>query len=431
MFWGGNSAPARFLVPILPCLAPMLAVALARTASVLARALTGTWLLISVGLAFLGTVWPERLILFSDPHGRARILEAIQAGSPLALTVPTFTDPDWLSQVPQLLPWTMAGLIALFVAWLVGRRRASSPWQLAAIASSVLLLAAGFLTATPSAMVRNATALRGDTDVLWLFDGTRHRTLNYATLRRVDASGLQALATMSLSGEVSPEAGYAAGPLTLPPGSFDAVISFASSLGRDGQVSVDAPPRATFARMTGTLPNPATLHFELPVGVRRVRVSVGDAGTASAVTGVEIVPRAIVPPGERDDVAFRTIESIPQSRSGYILYADDQAYPEGGVFWTRATEETQVFVAPGTANRIALTLSLGPMSGDVKIVANGREERVTIPAGESRQVRVDVPAGRRIVPFRIQSPVMFRPAEVDPSSKDMRRLGCQVRITLE
>jgi hypothetical protein len=431
MFWGGNSAPARFLVPILPCLAPMLALALARAQSVFARALAGTWLLIGVSLAVLGTIWPEQLMLFSDPHGRARILESIQAGSPLALVVPTFTDPDWLSQVPQLLPWGVAAAIAFLAAWLIGRFSSSRPWHVATAAGVVLLLAAGLLTASPGAAVRNATALRGDTDVLWMFDGHRHRTLDYSTLGRVTPDEMQALTTMTLTGDVTPDTGYLAGPLALPPGGFDALVSFASALGREGEIVIDAPPRAIFGRTIGVLSNPATVHFELPVAVRRLRLRVADATVGAAVSRVQIVPRSIVPPGEREDVAVRTIESIPQTGRGYIGYVDDHAYPEGGVFWTRGTDASEVLVAPGDASRIVLTLSLGPMAGDVILATSGREQRVGIPANESRQVRLDVPSGQRVVRIRVQSPVTFRPADVDPSSKDMRRLGCQVRVTLE
>ena len=41
MWWGGSSAPARFLVPVLPCLAPMVALAVQRVTSPLSRALLG------------------------------------------------------------------------------------------------------------------------------------------------------------------------------------------------------------------------------------------------------------------------------------------------------------------------------------------------------------------------------------------------------
>src|ERR1700732_3176893 len=43
MWWGGSSAPARFLVPILPCLAPMIAMAGVTAHSRGARTLPWAW----------------------------------------------------------------------------------------------------------------------------------------------------------------------------------------------------------------------------------------------------------------------------------------------------------------------------------------------------------------------------------------------------
>ncbi len=432
MFWGGNSAPARFLVPILPCLAPMIALAFAQFQSVFARGLVGLWLAISVGLAASGTIWPQRLLLFSDPHGRARILESIQAGSPLALVVPTFTDPDWLSQVPQLGVWAVAAGVALLLAWGSARLPRASAWKVATTAALSFLAVAAVLTASPSAAVREATAARGDADVLWAYDGHRHRTLNYASLARVSPGAeWQRLLTMTLLPGTVNETGYVTPSFALPPGAFDAVISFAGPMAHDGEVRIEAPPRATFGSARGSLENPTTVPFVLPVGVRRLQVRVGDKSAGGAVSNVQIVPRAIVPPSEQQDPPYRAIESIPGREDAYLIYGDDQAYPEGGVFWTRATEPTDVFVSPGSASRLKLTVALGPNSGQIALRIGERVETVSVPAHDSRDVLVDLPRNGRLLPIHVQSPVMFRPSEVDPSSKDMRRLGCQVRVTLQ
>src|SRR5690606_31400254 len=56
MWWGGSSAPARFLVPVLPCLAPLLAAAIHRADGAFARGLLGTWVAIGAGVALLGSL---------------------------------------------------------------------------------------------------------------------------------------------------------------------------------------------------------------------------------------------------------------------------------------------------------------------------------------------------------------------------------------
>ena len=73
MFWGGSSAPARFLVPLLPCLAPFVATAFAHAKQAISRAVVGLWLGISIVVAIRRLFNPRRFMLFSDAHvGGAR-----------------------------------------------------------------------------------------------------------------------------------------------------------------------------------------------------------------------------------------------------------------------------------------------------------------------------------------------------------------------
>ena len=80
---------------------------------------------------------------------------------------------------------------------------------------------------------------------------------------------------------------------------------------------------------------------------------------------------------------------------------------------------------------MVLTLSTGPMSGAVKLGFGSRTEQMTTSANQEQTITFDVPPGERLVPLTVQSTVMFRPGEVNPDSRDMRGLGCQVRVALE
>ena len=55
-----------------------------------------------------------------------------------------------------------------------------------------------------------------------------------------------------------------------------------------------------------------------------------------------------------------------------MAYADDHTYPEGGVFWTRDTEQGTVLIATGTAVAVRLILHVGPSGGPV-IVETGNQ----------------------------------------------------------
>ncbi|MGC4085758.1 MAG: hypothetical protein QM736_27435 [Vicinamibacterales bacterium] len=432
MFWGGLSAPARFFVPVLPCLAPFMALAFARVRNATSQALAGTWLAVSVGIAALGIASPERLMLFSDPHGRARILELFQGGSPLALVVPTFTDPDWATHVMPLVLWMAAAAVALVAPIALARVVGRGPWALTFVASLVFLVTGAVLTARPSADVRDATAMRGDLDVLWRFDGNRFRTLAYDTLSRATPERMRELTTVRLRPSVPTDARapFEIGPLELPPGVFDASVWFSSTTTREGEIGI-AGPRASFGSVSGLLSNPTTFPVHLPVTGRRIVVRIPNLQVARAMSEVRLVPREIVPPPLRDPHPVRAVEALPGPEHAYLVYTDGDAYPEMGTFWSRGTAPTTVLVAPGGATRMTLTLSTGPNAGTVTVTYGGQSRQVAMAGDREEQLTFDLPAGARLVPLTIQSSVMFRPGEINPELRDFRGLGCQVRLALE
>lgn len=432
MFWGGSSAPARFLVPLLPCLAPLVAVALARTRGAAGRAAIGSWIAVSLGIAAVGIMSPERLTLFSDPHGRSRLLELIEAASPLSLVIPTFTEPTWAAEIPSFARWIGAAGAVAAVVVIAARAAVWQPFALAGLAGASLLIAGAIVSAHPPGEIRAATARRGALEVLAHFDGSRFRTLDYQTLGRASAEHFRELSTVVF--EPRPPdiraAGYSTAPVTLPPGAYDAVVSFADPGGRSGDVQLLGLPSTTFGRASGALANPTRIPFELPATIRRFVIRVGGPA-AAAVHRVEMIPRSVVSPGDRIDANVRLVENLPGRPGAYLVYTDQHAYPENGVYWSRGTAETRVFVAPADATRMTLTLSTGPMTGRVALAVAGATREVAMKGGQIEAVSFDVPSGQRLVPVNVRSSVMFRPAEIEKSSTDMRGLGCQVRITLE
>ena len=435
MFWGGSSAPARFLVPLLPCLAPLVALAFAHATHAISRAVVGLWLAISVVIAVAAVARPGRFMLFSDAHGGgARVLEAIQGSAPLADAVPAFTNPDWASHLGQLAIWLLVAAIAIGALILTSRlARNVGAWRLAGVAALTFLLVGAVMAATPAAESRQVIAQRGDLDVLWRFDGNRFRTLDYETLTRIGPERFRELTTIEVGaqGAQVAAAGYTAGPLTLPPGAFEARLWFANADPRDGEVLVSALPRATFARQAGPLSNPTSIRFELPVAIRRLTIRVPDRRVGEAVSKLEIVPVAVVPALEREDISVRSIESLDVRAGAYLIYTDEHVYPEGPVFWSRGTAETTVWVAPAGASKMTLKLATGPQSGSVTVSVAGNTKTVLMAGKEIQDVSFDLPPGRQLVRLSVQSSVMFRPAETDAASNDRRGLGCQVRIGLE
>ncbi|MEO8260272.1 MAG: hypothetical protein ABI868_23195 [Acidobacteriota bacterium] len=433
MWWGGNSAPARFMVPILPLLAPAIATALLSVRSPLGRATAGLWVAFGLMVAAIGIAFPDRLLLLSDPHGIARFLEAIQGSAPIAAALPTFTQEEWTTPMVRALPWIAAALGALSVAWVASARSRCGPFWIASAEAVAFLIAGSLLSSSSAGAVRADATLRGRLGLMTAYDPDRLRALDYATMAKLDPAALLRASVLEIQPPPDDEIdarGRISAALVLPPGRFEARVWFQGQRPQDGDLLLSARRGDVLARAGGPLANPATLPFALPVRVG-VSLSLSEQSSARAVQQVQMVPISIVPRSRRLNIQPRAIESIAGHPGGALVYADDQAYPEGGVFWTRAANRAEVAAVPAGASQLVLTVHVGPIArGVVILTVNGRNLDVEMGPDETRQVVVDVPAGAALVPIVVQAPGFFRPASVDPKSTDTRALGAQVRVEL-
>jgi hypothetical protein len=431
MWWGGASAPARFLVPILPLLAAMLAVAVSQLRGMVWRAAVGVFLFTGLGIAFLGAVAPGRLYFFSPPHGTSQLLEAFQGSAPLSLALPTFTEEDWQTPALRLVPWVGASVAGLLAALVVAQRKrlqAAPFWT--AVSGTVAFGFVGALAGSSLPAAARATAAnRGQAGLMAAYDAERLRGFDYRRLTTIDDAAILRASTLVVRrgpgawGE-TPE--RVVGPFTMPPGRYEAHVWFdAGPADRDVLVSSE---RTVIARSSGALANPAVVAFELPVTVNGLSIGVSSPSIARAVQRVDIEPQSLVPRSTRAKVNARVLESIPGHPGAYIIYTDDMTYPEGGVYWTRAKGRSEVIVALASARRLVLTLHVGAAGGPVRVEVAGEDRSVTLGPEETRVLEVPVREGTTLVPVAVQASQAFRPVDVDRTSADTRWLGCQVRI---
>ena len=434
MWWGGSSAPARFLVPILPLVAPMIAVAFQDLPSTAMRAASTLLLIMSLAVAAVGVTSPQRFMLFSAPHGLANMAEAAQGGSPLSYVLPTFTEEQLRAPLALLAPWAIAGLIALAVVTLASRLNGRLAGFAAACAGLVAFVISGaVLAGSPApATQQRATALRGRLDLMRAYDGPSLRGFDYAQRAKLDERRLLELSAVSVwraAGELTDDPRRLAGPFYLPAGRFTARIAFSSAATRDGVAFVILGDRMQIARSEGTLNGSTQLAFTLPVDAD-VWVAVSDEALATSVQQVEVVAESVVPRRARPDVDVHAIAPIEGGPGAYIVYADDETYPEGGVFWTRGTHAGKVYISTGGASTLVLTLHVGPVGGAVRVLVDGQDHSVTLARDQTQQIEIPLPPADRLVPVSIEARGRFRPSDHEAGSTDQRWLGCQVRIGL-
>jgi hypothetical protein len=434
MWWGGTKAPARFLVPVLPLVAPMIAAGLVRIRSGSGRASVAVFLGFSLIVAALGVFWPQRLLLSSEAHGFARMLEVIQGSAPAALALPTFTEEDWLTPLPRVVPWAAAAVIASGLGLLVARRRnGSSLFWIGVLQATAFVFIGSLLSGPFSAAARAETVRRGRSGLMEDYDPERVHGFDYARMARLDDAGLLRSSALTLEWQGNDEAEQRriAGPFSLPPGRYTARVWFdGGGRQRDGDLLLSLGRDNVAARAGGPLENPTTLTFELPIAVRAA-LELSTPQTARAARTAEIIPLAIVPARSRLILPAVAVEPIEDRPNAYLVYADDHTYPEGGVFWTRRTARGTVFVLPAGAPSIVLTLHVGPNGGTVLLDVGGERMDMMLSPNETRRLSIAVPSGAAPVPISVQASGSFVPVDVEPGSRDMRSLGVQVRVELQ
>jgi len=432
MWWGGASAPARFLVPILPLLAPMIAAAVHGLRSTAARWCSALLVLGSVAVAAAGAIAPQRSLLFSAPHGFANLVAAAQGASPLWYLLPTFTEDVVRAPLALLIPWALAALFAVAVVLLASRTPGrTNGFAAAAAALTVFIVGGAALAGAPvSESQQRATALRGRLDLMRADEGAALRGLDYG--RRVRLNERQTLERAAIhvtrsAGELSNDPRRLAGPFALPAGRFTARITFGGSTAGDSSVLVFIGDRIEIAR--GKADSASPIAFELPVNTP-IWLALTDPAAAPAVQAVEIVAESIAPRSARAGGDVRAVEAIADRPGALLVYTDDATYPEGGVFWTQGTHAGTVLVDPAGASTLALVLHVGPNGGVVRVTVDGQDRSVTLSPNQTQQLEVPLAAGAHLVPVVVAAPGRFRPSDHDPGSTDRRWLGCQVRIGL-
>lgn len=440
MWWGGSSAPARFQVPVIPLVAPLLSLGLdGVVAAARARRLfiatawttaAGVSLLIAIG----GSIAADRLLLFSEPHGVARMVALVQGSAPLTAALPTFTQEAWLEPLRLLGPW----VVALGGALLAGVICARWGWDVVGVIGTMFFVAgliAALLASSFGTPVRSASGTRGAMELLERFDPARLRAFDYETMRRLSPEEWLKEFTITIDREpsVPPDPlGRLTERLTLPAGEYEARVWFdGSERPRPGALQAAVGNGMLIARVEEPLPNPAVLRLPIPVAVPSLWIQLTDLATARVVRRVELRARDVVPAGERPQPLVRVVEAFPDRLNAYVGFTGEDAYPEGGVFWTRADARARLWLAPAGAATVVATLHVGPKPTTVSVRIGEWHDEVVFAAEETRTLRIPLPPSVARVPIEVQAHDFFVPAEVDPLSADTRRLGCQVRFVLE
>jgi hypothetical protein len=433
MWWGGSSAPARFLVPVVPLLAPLVAVAVSRARSVLGRAVVVSTTVLTLAITLMTLGLPGERLLFSSPHGTSALATFLQGSAPLDASMPTFTEENWRAPLQVLAPWIVSfALAAAAIALFVRRGLLRSVFWTSAALGGGALLVVGLWTGRRPLPDRQAVALRGQLSLMREYDPQRLRAVDVTHARRLDDGEVRAAAVLDIRRTPGGEVGnprVLEGPFELPEGRYSARIWFAGQADPSADAFVGLTDKVLIARADAPLTNPVALSFDLPIRTPAF-VGVSDEATARAVRQIDIAPDVIVPKSLRDSHGSHVVEPVGGAVPGFMAYSDGSTYPENGVFWTRDTEKGTVVIATAGASTLRLVLHVGPTGGPVALDISGRTLNLDLKPDETRELTFPIPSGTKRLTVSVKAGQSFRPSDVDPRSDDQRRLGCQVRPLL-
>ncbi len=427
MWWAGTSAPARFLVPLLPIASLLIAVWWPRQSRA-ARALLLLLLTVSVGLAVPRAAVDAGQFAYTNRSGRDLTIDWLARSADLSLALPGVHRDDWLTVVRDAAPW-FAGVIGLLgLAYALNRRpldRAATWTWLTGAAGVVAMLATSAVWALHG--VSGVTPERSELAALSAYRPAWHRVvLDLGTRRTVTPTDLldrMELASYRRSGTPRPE------PITMvrlakvPAGEY---LLGAGGAGLTGQLSMSVgrndPPIEAWGLQDG-----GARTVSLPVGIASLIVR-GDRLAAASVATLGLRAAGVASPANNDGRYAVRAARYGRAR---VFFFDERAYLEPSGFWTRADETVSVVIDADEAARAAglpIVARAGAVSTTVEFAAGGWRQTLTLAAGQRAVVTLPPLGEGNAWAVSIRSGAGFRPSQHEPGRRDVRALSAWIEI---
>ncbi len=422
MWWGGDSAPARFTVVVLPLLAVPLAWAWS-VAGPAGRAVIATLLAASVAVTAVLVGVDHGAFMRNDRDGYSLALDWMSRTVDLTLALPSVHRDGAGTALADFAVWLAAATLVAAIAALAARRASPA----AARCAAWLAVPVGIMLATTITWAgRDRGVLTPSTSQMGFL--TRWHpaqaplAVQLSPIRLVTAVDvLRRLSPgTSLRGPVPPPDGPLLQIPGVPAGDYDVFVEGRSQLSGTVVVRLGRQDVGMETWKLDTHPAGVTgFVLHLPVDAHSITVS-GDEAARASVRRMTLKPR---PLGSRG----RSSAALRAGRYGrVVVYAlDDHAYLEPGAQWVKG-ETAASFVVQGDAGmRPVARVRAGAVDNVVTLSAGNW--RVVLPIAKDQSVDVSLP-DEALAPavLSIASAQGFRPSEHMPGNEDVRWLGVYV-----
>lgn len=439
MWWGGNSAPARFLVALMPLAALPIAWWWSRLCedatraerSRTWRALTLVMLLVSIVMV-LPRAWVDGgRLLYNNRTGIDLVLDWAARSVDLPLAFPSVHRSSAAGALTDAMVWLGAGLLLAIVAFVLTERSragAGATWTVVTLAGAVAAML-GCSVVWAMHGVTAVTSSRSSIAALSAYSPSFHRTvlqlMPFQALSAGDFAGRiefgttdrQALAT------TDPARLRAAG---IPAGDY-AVISEGSAAPR-GAISVvigrnDTPIDQW--RMDEHASGVTGVSLRLPVAVAALTLR-GDGTDRATLPDLRLRALSVRSPANGDGRPALRATRYGRAR---VFFFDEQAYLEPAGFWTRAGGAATVVIDLDESARTQgarLFLRAGAVATTIDVSVGAWRHSWSLQAGQEELIAL--PPADAAVALTLRSGAGFRPFAIDSASDDLRELAVWVEI---
>jgi hypothetical protein len=423
MWWGGWSAPARFLDCLMPLAAPALAFAWLGSGRARRGVFVAAVLVAAANVVARLTVL-DGALLHNNRDGFDLLFDWISRSVDVPLGLPSVHRSG--AQVAWQLTFAWTAVIAIVLALLsllVERAKSQGvQWALTS-AATYLVATVGLTTAWQLTGAAAPTPASSQADLIRRWNPAwRPLAVQLPAARSLDLNA--AIATLELrssarSREITNPRPLLAIPW-VPAGDYRVAIEGASQL--DGVLTVSvgmtSQPVETW-RLEQVNAGITPLRVRLPALAHSVVIR-GDESAARRIVRMSLRPERIEP-----STAMSREYIVRASRYGTAtaFFLDDEIYVEPAGLWTRGEGTAQFFLSPDAeAAAVDVDVQAGPVQSSMEWSAGGRPSRIDLAPGERR--RIQLPRG--LVTLRTRS--QFRPVDLDPGVEDRRRLGVRLEF---
>jgi hypothetical protein len=420
MWWGGASAPARFLVPMLLPLGLPIGLAWSRARGPASRALAVAALVVTASVTLVLAGVDGGRLAYGSRDAAAGWARWASPAVDLARALPRvhLTGPATAAWLAGL--WLAAAAVAwLAIAWLArGADAASSRARaLAPLVIGVTATIAVAIAWRVEGSGRDPVMAGGaEQAALAAWQAHPRATLIEAGLLRVHrTSAAEARARLTFTSRAALTRRQSRLELpALAPGRYRLTTSgplpgaLVLRVGRSG---------LEWRRLeAGT--EPAALDLDVPVALPGWAAWPADA--SEAWPALTIAPLALQPSAAGAGVARQVVRYGAHD----VFFLDDESYPEAPGFWVRPGLSR--IVIGGTAAPVALTVRNVPAPNRVELVAGGWRQVIDLAPGQ--ELRVEVPPAGPATLLEVRASAGFRPFDADHRNRDFRLLGVWIAL---